>query len=93
MTKEIYLQDLKRRIAALEARIEADRKKLGRGTPQQEVHAAGDLALVEDQLAETKRRLAQLEAEPEGAWEDFKAKLEEALDDVETAIEGWIRNK
>jgi hypothetical protein len=93
MTKEAYLEDLKRRIANLEARIEADRKTLARGTPRQEVNAAGDLALVEDQLADTRRKLARLEVEPEGTWADFKAEIEEGLDDIEAAIEGWIRNR
>lgn len=93
MTKEVYVEDLKRRIGKLEARIETDKKKLAGGAPRQEVDAAGDVALVEDRLADAKRKLAQLEKEPKGAWEDFRAEIEEGLDDIENAIEGWIRTR
>lgn len=93
MTRDIYLADLKRRIETLQIRLETDRNRLAGGAPREEVEAAADLALVESRLAETKQRLARLEAEPEGAWEDLKAGLEEAVDDLESAIEGWIARR
>ena len=79
MAKTEYIAHLKSRLRDLESRVTADRKQLAEGSAREKVEAAGDLALVEKHLAETKTKLAKLEAEPEGAWEDFKAEVEEDL--------------
>ena len=93
MSKAEYLSDLKRRLGDLEARLRTDKKRLAGGAPRARVEAAGDLALVEKRLTETKAKLARLEAEPEGAWGDFKAEMEEDLDHLERSFNRWVEGQ
>ena len=69
MSKAVYLSDLRRRLQKLEARMKADGKRIAGGSPHEKVQAAGDLALAEGRLAETKEKLSRLEAEPDSLWE------------------------
>lgn len=89
MSNATYVQDLKRRLDDLEARMEEDRKRLASGGREERVEAAGDLGVAEQRLAETRRKLSRLKNEPRGAWEDLKTELEEDLDHIELAIERW----
>ena len=93
MSKTEYLSDLNRRLGELEARVKADKRRVAGGSPRERVEAAGDLALVEKRLAETRSKLARLEAEPEGAWEDFKAEMEEDLDHLERSFDRWVEQQ
>lgn len=90
MSKSAYLADLQRRLKKLEMQIQADRAQITGGAPKEKVTASGDLAFVEQQLAETKQKLARVEHEPEGLWEDIKAELDEELDHLEVAFERWV---
>ena len=93
MSKAAYLTELKRRLQTLEARMAADKKRLTRGTPPEKVKAAGDLAVVERRLGETKQKLSRLEAEPEGAWESFKTEIEQDFDYLEAAFDRWVERQ
>ena len=90
MSKAEYLSHLRRRLQDLNSRMAADQKRLASGSPREKVEAAGDLALVEKHLAETKAKLSRLEAEPEGAWENFKTEIEEDFNDLEAAFDRWV---
>lgn len=89
MAKAEYIAHLKNRLRDLESHMTADRKRLAEGSAREKVEAAGDLALVEKHLAATKAKLAKLEAEPEGAWQDFKAEIDEDLGDLEGSFDRW----
>jgi len=93
VSKAAYLADLRRRMQDLEVRMAADKRRLAGGTPRDKVRAAGDLAVVESRLAETKKKLSRLESEPEGAWENIKTEIEEDLDYIETDFERWLEKK
>jgi len=93
MSKAEYMADLKRRLVTFETRLQKDKARLAGGAPREKVTAAGDLVLVERYLAETKAKLAKLEAEPEGAWEDFKAEMEEDLGHLTTAFDRWVERQ
>lgn len=81
---------MKRRLRRLKARMEEDKRRLGSGTPRAKVEAAGDLALIEQRLAETKQKLSRVESEDASGWEDFKSELEEDFDHIEMAVERWV---
>lgn len=89
MAKAEYLAHLKSRLQDLESRMNADRKRLAEGSAREKVEAAGDLALVEKHLAETKAKLTKLQAEPEGAWANFKAEIDEDLGNLESSFDRW----
>lgn len=93
MSKSEYLTHLTRRLRDLESRVEADEKRLAGGSPEEKVGAAGDLAVVRRQLNETKQRLSELEAEPEGAWETIKTEIEDDVGDLEAAFARWVQEK
>jgi hypothetical protein len=93
VSKAAYLADLRRRMQDLEARMAADKRRLTGGTPRDKVRAAGDLAVVESRLAETKKKLSRLESEPEGAWENFKTEIAEDLDYIERDFERWLEKQ
>lgn len=93
MPKAEYLAHLKSRLQDLELRLAADKKRLAEGAPREKVDAAGDLTLVEKHLADTKAKLAKLESEPESAWENFKAEMEEDLDNLETSFDRWVERQ
>lgn len=93
MSKAAYLADLKRRLHDLEARMRADKDRLATGSTDEKVKAAGDLAVVESRLVETKDKLARVEAEPEGAWEDFKTELEQDVDYLEASFDRWVEGR
>lgn len=90
MSKAAYIADLQRRLDELKAKMAADKKQLARGSPHDRVKAAGDLAFLEQQLAETQQKLSRVESKPEGAWENFKAELEEQFDHLAVAFERWV---
>ncbi|SME96627.1 hypothetical protein SAMN06265365_1077 [Tistlia consotensis] len=90
MSRAAYLESLQHRLETLESRMSADRKRLAEGSPRDKVAAAGDLALVESRLAETREKLARLEAEPEGSWEGFKTEVEQDFDYLEREVERLI---
>lgn len=89
MSKAEYLSYLTTRANTLEERIQTDKDRLESGTPQEKVKAAGDLAVVERRLEETKKKISRLEAEPEGAWENFKAEIEQDFDYMEADFDRW----
>ena len=93
MSKAAYLSYLTRRLQKLEARMNADQKRLAGGAPLQKVEAAGDLTLVERRLEETKKKMLRLEAEPEGTWENFKTEIEEDFDIIEAAVDRSIERE
>ena len=93
MSKAAYLTYLVQRMQNLEGRINADRDRLYSGSPREKVKASGDLALIERRLEETKQKLSRLEAEPEGAWEDFKAEIEQDFEYLEETCDRWVDNK
>jgi hypothetical protein len=93
MSKAAYLADLRRRLEELETKMAADRKQLASGSPHDKVEAAGDLAFLQQQLAETKQKLSRVESRPEGAWENFKTELEEEFDHLAVAFERWAERQ
>lgn len=93
MSKSEYLTHLTRRLRDLESRVADDEKRLAGGSLDEKVGAAGDLALVRRQLNETKQKLSQLEAEPEGAWEAVKTEIEDDVGDLEAAFDRWVEEK
>jgi len=93
MSKAAYLSNLRRRLQKLEARMKADGKRIAGGSPPEKVQAAGDLALAEGRLAETKEKLSRLEAEPESSWEDFKTEIEQEFDYVEATFDRWVERQ
>lgn len=93
MPKAEFMSHLRNRLQDLERRLAADKKRLTEGAPREKVEAAGDLVLVEKHLADTKAKLAKLEAEPEGVWEDFKAEMEEDLDNLEASFDRWVERQ
>lgn len=93
MSKSDYLTDLEHRIQSLENRMKADKQRLAGGSADDKVKAAGDLAIVESRLAETREKLARLQAEPEGAWEDFKAEIEQDIDYIEASFDRWVEGR
>ena len=93
MSKAAYLADLKRRIHDLEVRMRADRDSIAAGSSGQKVKAAGDLVVVESRLIETKDKLARLETESEGAWENFKTEIEQDVDYLEAAFDRWVEGR
>lgn len=93
MSKAEYLAHLKRRLQNLEIRMETDKKRLAQESSREKVKAAGDLALVERRLEETKQKLSRLEAESEGAWENFRTEIEEEFGYVETAFNRWVERQ
>ena len=90
MSKKVYLSHLQQRASDLESRIAQDKERLQSGAPEDKVKAAGDLAGLEDRLAEVKAKIAKIEAEPEGAWEGLKTEIEEDVDDLEASFERWV---
>ena len=89
MSKAEYLSELKRRHGELEARVKSDKRRLAGGAARERVEAA----LVEKRLVETRAKLARLEAEPEGAWQDLKAEMEEDLDHLERSFDRWVEQQ
>jgi len=71
----------------------ADKKQLANAAPHDTVKAAGDLAFLKQQLAETQKKLSRVQNEPEGVWEDFKAELEEEFDHLTVAFERWVERQ
>ena len=89
MKKTAHLRHLTEKIKDLQLRLGADKARLETGTPNEKVEAAGDLALVERQLADLQEKLKKAEAEPEGFWERVKDELDEDIGSIETAISRW----
>lgn len=89
MSKKEYMADLGRRIEELDARIRDDRQRIESGAALDKIDAAGDLAMVEKRLDETKAKLARLGAEPEGIWQNVKAEFERELDFIKASFSHW----
>lgn len=87
MSKEDYAKYLSERIAHLQTKIQLARAREATGTGHEKVKAAGSLTLLEQDRAAVQKKLAKLRQEPDSAWEDVKATLEEEIDMLESAIE------
>jgi TolA-binding protein len=72
------LRELDQQIATLKSRLETeknvDRKEVGR-----------QMAELDRKRAEAQRQLDRLEHSSEGAWQDMKAGIDAAMDDLESA--------
>lgn len=90
MSKAAYRASLERRLAKLDSDMEHARDKLARGTPQDHVLAAGELRVIEDERRQVEQRIAELEKEPDGSWEDFKTSVDDAVDEVAASVRRWI---
>lgn len=90
MSKAAYRTSLERRLAKLDSDLEHARDKLERGTPHDHVEAAGELRVIEQERGKVEERIAQLDAEPEGSWEDFKTSVDDAVDEVAASVSRWI---
>ncbi|NBC32195.1 MAG: hypothetical protein GVY13_05910 [Alphaproteobacteria bacterium] len=90
MSKAAYRASLERRLAKLDSDLEHARDKLERGTPQDHVLAAGELKVIEDERHQVEQRIAALDKEPEGSWEDFRTSVDDAVDEVAASVRRWI---
>lgn len=93
MSKTVYRDYLKGRLISLDSAMNAAESRLASGSPQQKLDAASELAYIERHLSETRAKLARLEAEPDGLWENVKTALEQNFDQIETALDRWIERQ
>ena len=93
MSKAIYRSHLRGRLLTLEGEMKDAEKLLAGGSLQQRVDAAGALSYLERHITETRAKLARLEAEPDGIWENFKTGIEQNIDSIEAALGRWIERQ
>ena len=85
MSKEVYREELERRLGALDARLDEAEEMLVGGRALTKVEAAGEIAILKDRRRALAAKLARLEREPEGTWEGLKTEIEE---DYDAVVEG-----
>ena len=90
MSKEVYREELERRLGALDARLDEAEEMLVRGRALTKVEAAGEIAILKDRRRALAAKLARLEREPEGTWEGLKTEIEEDYDAVVEGLERLI---
>ncbi len=90
MSKAVYLRDLRSRLNAIDVQIAEAKRRLKSGPLSQEVTAAGELTLLERKHKQLADRIAEVEKEPEGTWEDFKTALENDFDALFRDVGNWI---
>jgi hypothetical protein len=86
MTNEIYLADLERRIAAIEANIQVAEMAAAAGSMTNKVEAAGDLAVYRRRYAELVQRLEQIKSRHAEHWGAARTELAKDID----AFEGML---
>jgi hypothetical protein len=90
MSKAVYLRNLGSRLNEIDIRIAEAKRRLKSDPLPEEVAAAGELALLERKHKQLTDRIAEVEKEPEGAWEDFKTALENDFDALFRDVGNWI---
>jgi DNA repair exonuclease SbcCD ATPase subunit len=90
MTDEIYLKSAKERIEDVDHRITAARERLQSGAPSDQVRAAAELTVLERQHECLTQKLMRLQQHPDEAAEDFKAELEDHIEDALAGIMRWM---
>lgn len=90
MANEIYLKNVKERIDDVDDRITAARERLQSGTPSDKVRAATDLTVLESQHEALEKKLLRLQQHPHEAAEEFKAELEDHIEDTLAGIMRWM---
>ena len=90
MSKTVYLQDLRSRLNVVDIHIAEAKNRLKSENLSEEVATAGELTLLERKHKQLSERIAEVEKEPEGAWEDFKTALENDFDALFSDLEKWI---
>lgn len=90
MTKESYLDHLKKRLTEVEHQISEAKKFLDRGNLAQKVTAAGELTLLEADHEKVSKRIEKAEHLHADDWSQLRATFHEDLDSLSDAIEKWI---
>jgi hypothetical protein len=90
MSKEVYRDEIERRLGALDARLEEAEEMLVRGKALTKVEAAGEIAILKERRRALEAKLARLEREPEGTWERLRTEIEEDYDAVVEGLERLI---
>lgn len=90
MTNEIFLKNVRERIEDVDDRITAARERLQSGAPSDKVRAAADLTALESQHEALEKKLLRLQKHPDEAAEDFKAELEDHIEDTLAGIMRWM---
>ncbi len=90
MSKEALRASIEVWIRQIDQGIEQARRRLAEGGVADHVKAAGELGALEVRRHDLERRLAQLEAEPEGRWETARSEIEAVANDASAAVQRWL---
>jgi hypothetical protein len=93
MSKSATFDLLLGEMGRLSAAIGEQEKKLSAGTPQEKVHAAGELAELRQRADSLRDRLHRLRDAEASATEDLRTELEVELRHLAEAFERWLDNR
>lgn len=75
MSRVVLRRHLQQYVWTLNTRLDRARQALATGTPQEQIDAAGEIAVLELRLDDLQRRQKWLDALPHGAFEGFLTAL------------------
>ena len=82
MSKQSFLLYLGCRLATVEDDIRKARARLNNGDPRQRVHAAGELAVLEQRQADLERKISSVRAAADSRYAGVRAEIAEDLDSI-----------
>lgn len=85
--KEAYQEKTEAQIQELEARIDLVRAKANQAKADAKIEYAETLEDLRSKQADARRKLQELHGTGLGAWEDLKQGMDEALNDLENAVD------
>jgi hypothetical protein len=90
MTKETYIADLERRLAAITSRIQEMDIALSSCSLGQKVTAAGDLEIFKARRAELEIKISSLSREPPERWGRLRTEIAEDIDAFAAELKRFI---